>query len=277
MVIQWFKSSDVIAFFAFWGCLAILGAIEVLIPAFQQAPDRLERWPTNFILGVVNSMILPLAPVSAVWGANWAYSQGIGLLNYIAHPWWIAVIVTLAVRSCAGYFDHVLMHKVPLFWRLHRVHHLDTHLDISTSLRSHPAELATNFFTIFPAAIAFGLTPWVLIVYELADSIISAFSHANLRIPEFLDRRLRWVVVTPNMHCLHHSSYRPETESNYGTVFTIWDRLFGTYRATPINGYEGLQIGLIEVRDQRTSDLWWQLKSPVVRIAASGDEFTSSI
>jgi sterol desaturase/sphingolipid hydroxylase (fatty acid hydroxylase superfamily) len=267
MILQSFKSnSDMIAFFAFWGSLTILGALEVLIPAFQQAPERLERWPTNLTLGVVNSMIQPLAPVSAVWGAAWAYSQGIGLLNYVAHPWWIAVVVTLAVRSFAGYLDHVLMHKVPLFWRLHRVHHLDTHLDISTSLRSHPAELATNLFTIFPAAIAFGLTPWVLIVYELTDSIISVFSHANLRIPEFLDQRLRWVVVTPNMHCLHHSSYRPETDSNYGTVFTIWDRLFGTYRAMPINGYDGLQIGLIEIRDQRTRDLWWQLKSPAIRI-----------
>jgi sterol desaturase/sphingolipid hydroxylase (fatty acid hydroxylase superfamily) len=258
-----------IPFFAFWGSLAILGALELLIPAFQQSPDRLERWPTNFSLGVFNMTILPLAPVTAVWGAEWAHTQSIGLLNLVAHPWWVAIVVTVAVRSFTGYLDHVLMHKVPFFWRLHRVHHLDTHLDISTSLRSHPAELATSLFCIFPAAIAFGLTPWVLIVYELADSIIGAFSHANLRIPEFLDRPLRWIFVTPNMHCLHHSSYQPETDSNYGTVFTIWDRLFGTYRATPIDGYDGLQIGLIEIRDQRTSDLWWQLKSPSVSILRS--------
>jgi sterol desaturase/sphingolipid hydroxylase (fatty acid hydroxylase superfamily) len=264
-----------IAIFAFWSRLAILGALEFLIPAFQRSPDRLERWPTNFILGVVNMTILPLAPVSAVWGASWAHSQGIGVLNRVVEPWWIAVAVTLTVRSFAGYLDHLLMHKVPLFWRLHRVHHLDTHLDVSTTLRSHPAEMLTNLFTIFPATIVFGLTPWVLIVYELIDSMISAFSHANLRLPEFLDRRLRWVMVTPNMHCLHHSSYRPETDSNYGTVFTIWDRLFGTYRATPMNGYAGLEIGLTEIRDQRTRDLWWQLKSPAIHIAATARDFTA--
>jgi sterol desaturase/sphingolipid hydroxylase (fatty acid hydroxylase superfamily) len=276
MILQW-SNSDLIAIFVFWGSLAILGALEVLIPAFQHSPDRLERWPTNLILGVVTMTIVPLAPVSALWGANWAYTQGIGLLNHVAHPWWIAVVVTLAVRSLSGYLDHVLMHKVPFLWRLHRVHHLDTHLDVSTSLRSHPAELATNIVTMVPAAIAFGLTPWVLMVYELADSIVGALSHANLRMPEFLDRRLRWVVVTPNMHCLHHSSYRPETDSNYGTVFTFWDRLFGTYCAAPRHGYDGLQIGLTEIRDQRTRNLWWQLKSPLIRIAAAEDGLAPSI
>jgi sterol desaturase/sphingolipid hydroxylase (fatty acid hydroxylase superfamily) len=276
MILHW-SNSDLIAIFVFWGSLAILGALEVLIPAFQRSPDRLERWPTNIILGVVTITIVPLAPVSALWGAYWAYTHGIGLLNQVDHPWWIAVVVTLAVRSLSGYVDHVVMHKVPFLWRLHRVHHLDTHLDVSTSLRSHPAELATNIVTMVPAAIAFGLAPWVLLVYELVDSIVGALSHANLRIPEFLDRPLRWVMVTPNMHCLHHSSYQPETDSNYGTVFTIWDRLFGTYRAAPINGYDGLQIGLSEIRDQRTSDLWWQLKSPAIRIVAARDSLTTSI
>ena len=268
--VAWFKSdSDVIWFLVFWSFLVILGALEIVIPAFQQPPERLHRWPTNFSLGVVNTMVLPLAPVSAVWGANWAYGQSIGLLNHIAHPWWIAVVVTFAVRSLAGYLDHVLMHKVPLLWRVHRVHHLDTHLDISTSLRSHPAELVTNLLIIVPTSIGFGLTPWVLVFYELTDSMVSVFSHANLRMPEGLDRWLRWVLVTPNMHSLHHSSYQPETDSNYGTVFTLWDRLFGTYRHAPMAGYDKLQIGLREIRDQRASDLWWQLKSPALSIPSA--------
>jgi sterol desaturase/sphingolipid hydroxylase (fatty acid hydroxylase superfamily) len=275
--VTWFKSdSDVIWFAAFWGGLAILGALEVMVPAFQRAPERLHRWPTNFSLGVINSIVMPLAPVSAVWGADWAYTHGIGFLNQIAHPWWIAVAVTLAVRSLAGYLVHVLMHKVPLLWRLHRVHHLDTHLDISTSLRSHPAEYVVNLVIIVPAAIVFGMTPWVLIIYELTDTMVSVFSHANLRMPQGLDRWLRWVLVTPNMHSLHHSSYQPETDSNYGTVFTFWDRLFRTYRHAPARSYDELQIGLTEIRDQRAWDLWWQLKSPALSIppasAASPDD-----
>jgi len=265
--VTWFKSdSDVIWFAAFWGGLAILGALEVMVPAFQRAPERLHRWPTNFSLGVINSIVMPLAPVSAVWGADWAYTHGIGFLNQIAHAWWIAVAVTLAVRSLAGYLVHVLMHKVPLLWRLHRVHHLDTHLDISTSLRSHPAEYVVNLVIIVPAAIVFGITPWVLIIYELADTMVSVFSHANLRVPEGLDRWLRSVFVTPNMHCLHHSSYQPETDSNYGTIFVFWDRLFGTYRYGPTRSYDEMQIGLTEIRDQRAWNLWWQLKSPALSI-----------
>ncbi len=169
------------------------------------------------------------------------------------------------------------MHKVPLFWRLHRVHHLDTHLDISTSLRSHPGELVTNLIIVVPGTIVFGLTPWVLIIYELADSTVSLFSHANLRMPQNWDRWLRWVLVTPNMHSLHHSSYQPETDSNYGTVFTFWDRLFGTYRHAPLGGYDKLQIGLKEIRDQRASDLWWQLKSPVLSIEGASAVFSEDV
>ena len=268
--VTWFKSdADVIWFAVFWGSLAILGALEVLIPAFQHSPERLDRWPTNFSLGVINSILLPLAPVSAVWGADWAYTRGVGFLNQIAHPWWIAVAVTLAVRSLAGYLDHVLMHKVPLLWRLHRVHHLDTHLDISTSLRSHPAEYVINLLIIVPAAIVFGMPPSVLVIYELADTMVSVFSHANLRMPEGLDRWLRSILVTPNMHSLHHSSYQPETDSNYGTVFTFWDRLFGTYRYGPARSYDELQIGLTEIRDQRAWNLLWQLKSPALSIRSA--------
>jgi sterol desaturase/sphingolipid hydroxylase (fatty acid hydroxylase superfamily) len=244
--VAWFKSdSDVIWFAAFWSFLAILGALEVLIPAFQRSPKRRRRWPTNFGLGVVNTMLLPLAPVSVVWGANWANGHGVGLLNLITSPWWIAVAGTLAVRSLADYSVHVLMHKVPVFWRLHRVHHhLDTHLDISTSLRSHPAEYVTSVLIIVPVAIVLGLTAWVLIIYELTDLMVSVFSHANLRVPQRLDRWLRWGLVTPNMHSLHHSSNQPETDSNYGTLFTYWDRLFGTYRHAPRRSYDELQIGL---------------------------------
>jgi sterol desaturase/sphingolipid hydroxylase (fatty acid hydroxylase superfamily) len=211
-------------------------------------------------------MLAPLAPVSAVLGAEWAQRHGIGLLNIADAPLWIAVIATFAIRDFAGYLFHVLMHKVALFWRMHRVHHFDTHLDVSTSLRSHPLEFAAIFFTMVPLVIAFGLDPWALAAYEIVLVIVNLYSHANLRLPELLDRPLRWLLVTPNMHCLHHSSFQPETDSNYGQVFSLWDRLFGTYSAVPRAGYGAMQIGLAEIRDGRVSDLWWQIKSPALTI-----------
>ena len=256
--------ADLIWFALFWGSLAILGALEVLIPAFQHSPQRLDRWPTNFGLGAINSIMLPLAPVSAVWGATWANTHGIGFFNQIAHPWWIAVAVTLVMlsrlpRSCA----HAQGAAVLAIAQGSPPRHA---LDISTSLRSHPAEYVINSAIIVPAAIAFGMTPLVLVIYELADTMVSVISHANLRVPEGLDKWLRSIFVTPNMHSLHHSSYQPETDSNYGTVFAFWDRLFGTYRSRPACGYDKLQIGLTEIRDQRAWNLWWQLKSPALSI-----------
>ena len=262
---------DMIWFAAFWGLLILLSGLELSMPAFEQPPDRLDRWPTNFSLGLMNMTLAPLAPVSAVWGAEWAHNQGVGILNQFSGnqfsgAWWAAVVATLAIRSLAGYAFHVLMHKIPLLWRVHRVHHFDTHLDVSTSLRSHPVEVVAMLIIMLPVAIAFGLTPWVLIAYEIVDGLSGVLSHANLRLPQTLDRSVRWLFVTPNMHSLHHSSDRLETDSNYGTTFTIWDRLFGTYRQAPLAGYEAFQIGLKEIRDERAWNLWWQIKSPALRI-----------
>jgi sterol desaturase/sphingolipid hydroxylase (fatty acid hydroxylase superfamily) len=266
----WFDA-DMLWFFAYWGLLALLAGLEALIPAFRQPPQWNKRWPTNLGLGIVNMMLAPLAPVSAVWGAQWAHSQGFGLLNVAGAPLWIAVIATFAIRSLASYSFHILMHKVPLLWRMHRVHHLD----VSTGLRSHPLEFAGLLLTMVPLAILFGLDPWALAAYEIVESIANLLIHANLRLPEPLDRALRWLLVTPNMHCLHHSSHRPETDSNYSQVFSLWDRLFGTYSAAPRAGYDAMQIGLAEIRDERTADLWWQIKSPVLSIERSSAEATT--
>jgi sterol desaturase/sphingolipid hydroxylase (fatty acid hydroxylase superfamily) len=271
-LVVWFKTDgDMIWFASFWGLLILLSGLEVLIPAFEQPPERLDRWPTNFSLGLVNMTVAPLAPVSAVWAAEWAHSHGSGVLNQFSgnefsSAWWLAVVATLAIRSLAGYAFHVLMHKIPVLWRVHRVHHFDTHLDVSTTLRSHPVEFVAMLVIMLPVTIAFGLTTWVLAAYEIIDGLSGVLSHANLRLPPTLDWSVRWLFVTPNMHSLHHSSDRLETDSNYGTTFTIWDRLFGTYRQAPLAGYEAFEIGLKEIRDERAWNLWWQIKSPALRI-----------
>jgi sterol desaturase/sphingolipid hydroxylase (fatty acid hydroxylase superfamily) len=253
-------------FFAYWGFLTLLAGLEFFIPAFQYPARREQRWSTNLGLGVLSILLTPLVPVSVVWGAQWAQSHEQGLLNQVGSPWWIAVTATFVIRSFVGYVIHFLTHKVSLFWRLHRVHHLDTHVDVTTALRTHPLELALALLILLPLTIAIGLAPGVLVAYEIVESMVGLLSHANLRFPERLDRSLRWIFVTPNMHCLHHSSYRPETDSNYGQVFSVWDRLFGTYSAAPRAGYDAMQIGLAEIRDERASDLWWQIISPVLTI-----------
>jgi sterol desaturase/sphingolipid hydroxylase (fatty acid hydroxylase superfamily) len=172
----------------------------------------------------------------------------------------------LAVYSLTVYLIHLIEHKIPLLWRLHRVHHLDTQLDVSTSQRHHPLELIVNVLILVGVTIIYGLSPSIVIIYASIEAIIDFFSHANVRLPESVDRIVRWVFVTPNMHSLHHSSHQPETDSNYGTVFTVWDRLFRTYRAEPTSGYKKLQIGLKEIRDNRASNFWWQMKSPVLSL-----------
>jgi sterol desaturase/sphingolipid hydroxylase (fatty acid hydroxylase superfamily) len=252
-------------FFGFWSVFALLALMEVLFPAMLHRPDRTERWPTNIGLGLVNMAIVPLAPLSGVAAAEWAHRAGTGLFNLVETPWLAVALATIAIRSFAGYALHVLVHKVPFLWRVHRVHHLDTKLDVSTTLRSHPLEIALKLLVIVPVVIVFGLNAAVLIAYEVVEALTDTFSHANLELPRSLDSALCWLIITPNMHSIHHSSYQPETDSNYGAVFSIWDRLFGTYTAEPNTCRRNREIGLKGVRDERTASFWWQIKSPLLR------------
>lgn len=279
MTLEWLRASAVwltsegTGFWtvAFYGAMVLLGLAEIVAPAFQRDAKRGRRWPANFSLALTNFALVAILPISSVFSAEWARLHGIGLLNQMPEWAGTAAVVTLFATSLTGYAVHVLMHKAPLLWRLHRVHHLDTHIDVSTSLRSHPAELIFTVLVTVLVSVGLGMASWVLILYELAEALINLFSHANIRLPEWLDRILRLLLVTPNMHCIHHSSYQPETDSNYGGVFSIWDRLFGTYSTAPIHGYANMEIGLGEVRDSRASDFLWQLSSPVYRTLRQAD------
>jgi sterol desaturase/sphingolipid hydroxylase (fatty acid hydroxylase superfamily) len=254
---------------AYWLVLALFAGLEFFAPQFQDS-HRDHRWPTNFGLGLINMALIPLAPVSALWASEWARRNGIGLLNLLDGSWWLlAAIATIAIQSLASYASHRLFHKTPWFWRVHRVHHFDTAVDVSTGLRHHPLELLLMVLIDVPVAIVFGFLPWALIGYGTADAMFALFSHANIRFPTSLDRTLRLVLVTPRIHAVHHSAHKPETDSNYGTVFTIWDRLFGTYCDLRADCPEKLQFGLAELQDQRASDLWWQLKSPLCLLTKS--------
>jgi sterol desaturase/sphingolipid hydroxylase (fatty acid hydroxylase superfamily) len=188
----------------------------------------------------------------------------------VSLPLAVSVPLTLLARGFISFFTHRLMHGVPWLWRLHRVHHLDTELDVTTTVRFHPLELVVGALPGIPIVVAFGLVPWVLVLYEVLDVAVTLWSHSNLRIPAPLDRVLRYVVVTPDLHRVHHSTWQPETDSNFGAVFPVWDLVFGTYRATPRDGHERMRLGLDEVRGREAHRVFWLLGSARHRRLAPG-------
>jgi sterol desaturase/sphingolipid hydroxylase (fatty acid hydroxylase superfamily) len=275
--VTWFGAASNMAWYlCFWLFMCFIFGLETWAPAFQRQPERSNRWPTNFGLALINWGLAAIAPVSVISAAVWASRTGVGVFNQVGMPPWVSICCSLVVYSLTGYLIHVAEHKTSWLWRIHRVHHLDTHLDVSTSQRHHPLELVVNSLIGVAVTIVFGLTASLLIIYETTAAALDFLTHANIRLPDSLDRALRWVLLTPNMHSLHHSSHQPETDSNYGEVFTVWDRLFGTYRAEPASGYENLQIGLKEIRDDRAWNFWWQMKSPALSLTRVGSEVTLS-
>lgn len=258
-------NADSIQVALFFGLFAVFGFVEGLVPRRPGPMQRRARWVANLLLTALNLAVLSLVPVTFFGVAVQAQAQGDGLLNGADLPLVALVLGTLLARGFISFITHLLMHKVPLLWRLHRVHHLDTELDVTTTVRFHPVEFLINLAIGVPLVVGFGMTPWVLLVYEILDVAVTLFSHANIRLPQRLDRVLRYVIVTPDLHRIHHSSWQPETDSNYGAVFPIWDIVFGTFRATTRAPHETMQLGLRQVRDARANRLLWLLGSPLLR------------
>jgi sterol desaturase/sphingolipid hydroxylase (fatty acid hydroxylase superfamily) len=254
-------NADSLQFELFFALLAAFGLAEALAPK-RSEPMRRARWVTNFVLTTLNIIVLSLLPVSFFTAAVWSMRHHVGLFNVASLSGPVFVVVTLLARGFISFFTHYLAHKVPWLWRVHRVHHLDTELDVSTTVRFHPAEFIVNLAVGVPIVMVLGLSPWVLLLYEVFDAGVTLFSHANVRIPPAVDRALRYVVVTPDLHRVHHSSWQTETDSNFGAVFPIWDVVFGTFRTDTRAPHETMELGLEEVRDGRANKLWWLLRSP---------------
>src|SRR5262245_21727716 len=245
----------------FFGLLFALAALEPLVPRRLGPMHRAARWPTNLLFTLLNLLTLGVLPVSIVGVAFWTEERHWGLLNQVALPISVTVAITLAGRAFISFFTHYMMHMIPLFWRLHRVHHLDTELDVTTTVRFHPVEFFVQILPAVPIVVAVGLTPWVLIFYELLDVTVTVWTHSNTRLPARIERMLRYVLVTPDLHRIHHSAWKPETNSNYGAVFPWWDLVFGTFRATPRDGHEAMRLGLDEVRGRAAQRPLWLLGS----------------
>jgi len=245
----------------FFSLLLILAVAERLAPRRPGRLDRAIRWPTNFFLTLVNLLAMSALPVSFITAALWAEAHGWGALNQVRLPIAIVVVLTLAVRGFISFSTHYLMHMVPVLWRVHRVHHLDTELDVSTTVRFHPLEFFIQLVPGVLIVVVFGLSPWVLMFYELLDVAVTLWTHSNVRLPQAVDRIVRYVVVTPDLHRVHHSAWKPETNSNFGAVFPFWDLVFGTFRAVPRDGHERMRLGLDEVRGRDAHRPLWLLGS----------------
>ncbi|QVL51273.1 MAG: sterol desaturase family protein [Thiocapsa sp.] len=228
---------------------------EVRAPRRARTLTRLQRWTSNLGLVVLNTVVLRiLFPAAAVGMALFTSAQGWGLLNAIALPGWLAVLIAVVVLDFVIWVQHVLFHAVPALWRLHRVHHADLDYDLTTGARFHPIEIVLSMLIKFATIAALGPPVVAVILFEVILNGMAMFNHANVRLPLGVDRVLRWFVVTPDMHRVHHSIEDDETNSNFGFNLSWWDRLLGTYRDQPRAGHEGMTIGIRDHRDPRRVD-----------------------
>lgn len=250
-----------IRFAAFLVVFAAMAAWETLRPRRVLAEPRRLRWPANLGLVALGALAARLvAGGAAVAAAIFAAENEVGLLHGSEAPSWLAWIATLLVLDFAVYLQHVLFHAVPILWRLHRVHHADLGFDASTGLRFHPIEILISVGLKAGVVVLLGAPAGAVVAFEVLLNASSLFNHGNVAIPEALDRRLRRVIVTPDMHRIHHSSRIAETNANFGFSVSWWDRLCGTYRSDPVLGQLGLEIGLTEYR--RSLRLWELLVLP---------------
>jgi sterol desaturase/sphingolipid hydroxylase (fatty acid hydroxylase superfamily) len=248
---------------AFTGVFLIMALWEFIVPRRAQTIGRAWRWPNNLGVVAVNTLLVRIVfPTTAVGLALLAAVRGFGFFNVIALPAWAAVVASVIILDLAIYFQHVLFHAVPALWRLHRVHHADLEFDVSTGLRFHPIEILLSMLIKFAVVAALGAPALSVLIFEVLLNATSMFNHANGQIPRDIDRVLRWLVVTPDMHRVHHSIVARETNSNFGFNLPWWDRLFGTYRDQPAAGHEAMTIGIEQFRDSRELGLDRMLIQP---------------
>lgn len=245
------------------GVFVLLAAWELIGPRRRQPAGRAARWPGNLGIVVLDTILVRLVfPLTGVGLALLAEARGWGLFNLAALPNWMTIAASVVLLDLAIYLQHVLFHAVPALWRLHRMHHADLAFDVTTGLRFHPVEILLSMLIKLMVIAALGAPALSVLIFEVLLNATSMFSHGNIRIPARFDRVLRWLVVTPDMHRVHHSILPRETNSNFGFNLPWWDRLFGTYRPKPAAGHEAMTIGIEQFRDWRELRLDRMLLQP---------------
>ena len=228
---------------------------ELVAPRRVLTVSKLQRWTSNLALLLLNSIVLRLLfPAAAVGLAYSVGEMNWGLFNWLSLPFWLEVIAAVLLLDLAIYLQHLLMHRVPLLWRLHRVHHADLDIDLTTGSRFHTIEIVFSMLVKWLMILLLGPALLAVLVFEIVLNGMAMFNHANVRLPSGLDRVIRYLLVTPDMHRVHHSILRRETNSNYGFNLSLWDRFFRTYIDQPEKGHDAMTIGIPEFRDARQVD-----------------------
>jgi len=251
----------------FIAVFAVMAAIELLRPKRNLSVSKGRRWLTNLGIAAVDTLMLRLmtlvaVPIAAVAAAFYAEEHGLGLLNNVPWPGWIKLVVALLVLDFAIWFQHLVSHKVPIFWRLHQVHHADRDIDVTTAVRFHPVEIALSMLWKIVVVVPLGASPFAVFLFEVILNACATFNHANIALPAWLDRFVRIFIVTPDMHRVHHSVLTTEHDRNYGFNLSLWDRLFRTYLAEPSAGQQGMTIGLNPYQSEAPTRFGWSLWLP---------------
>lgn len=244
----------------FLGVLLVMAGWEYARPKRSNRTSRVRRWRTNFGLVLLSSIVLRLViPAGAIGAALWAEAHNLGLLNSINAGGVVALVSGFLLLDVAIYWQHRLFHRIPWLWRLHRVHHADLDFDVSTGLRFHPIEILFSMMIKIAVVMAFGIPAIAVLIFEIVLNATSLFNHGNVALPRWLEQPVRLLIVTQEMHRIHHSQRPVETDSNFSFNFSMWDRLFGTYKAQSKDGSDGIQIGLKEYQSEQDSTGFWSL------------------
>tara|TARA_B100000780_G_scaffold98210_1_gene68549 strand:- start:123 stop:914 length:792 start_codon:yes stop_codon:yes gene_type:complete len=260
-------SEATVRFAIFIGLFIVLATLERYAPR-RPRHHQISRWVTNWLLVIVDTISLRalaiLLPFAAVLAAADATTRGWGLLNMISLPRWVELIVVILLLDLAIWLQHFLSHKIPVLWRIHQVHHSDIEFDVTTAIRFHPIEILLSMAFKIGLVYVLGPTAWSVVIFEILLNGSTMFNHANIALPQRLDRLLRSVLVTPDMHRIHHSVHRHEHDTNFGFALSCWDRVFHTYTQNPQDGHNAMEVGL-QWRDLRPTRLLWSLTMPFFR------------
>jgi sterol desaturase/sphingolipid hydroxylase (fatty acid hydroxylase superfamily) len=248
---------------SYLGVFVLMALLEILAPRRALTMPKTTRWASNLGIVVLNALLVRLLVPSAAIAMAWsAAERGWGFLNQPAMPRWLTFALAVVLLDLLVYLQHVLLHAVPALWRLHMVHHADPDFDVTTGSRFHPAEILLSSMVKVAFVAAIGPPVGAVLTFEILLNTTAMFNHSNVRIPLGVDRLLRWLVVTPDMHRVHHSIVPVETNSNFGFNLPWWDHLLGTYRDQPAAGHEDMTIGLRQFRGREATRLPWMLALP---------------
>lgn len=262
----------------FMSVLGVMILLEAVFPRRARQQRRWVRWPSALAIVALNSAVLRLAfPVAATGVAVLAAGQGVGLLHQLQLPWWLEMMAAIIVLDFAIWAQHVAVHHIPLLWRFHRMHHSDVDLDAVSGIRFHPVEILVSMAYKCVVVAALGPSVAAVIAFEIILNGLAIFNHTNVLVPKWADQILRHVIVTPDVHRVHHSILAHETNSNYGFCLTWWDRLFRTYRAQPAKGHENMTLGLDFARSERAAMVDRLLLQPMLEIKPSNPEGDETI